>query len=239
MATNAQLQDPVNALKAKQPAVSGSDASDSQAPAPAPAKGVASVPAQASQQPATTVSSAAAAFSVSGGTAASDKTAQASGAAPSAPAQAAASSTLTQVLAATDRMRSTGQNHVEVQVKLETGDQLTVRLQMSQGTIKPVFRTESPELRQAIEQNWAGFRSAASERGLQISNPVFESPSSQGGFNAFSNREQSRQQANDAYQPDGMSFIPAGAFSTNAKSNPANPVSMPASPVESGVQLYA
>jgi hypothetical protein len=153
------------------------------------------------------------------------------------PAQIATTATLNRVMEAADKMRTIGDNRVELQVKLDDGQQVTVRLQMTQGTVHTIFKTESPELRQAIEQNWGGFRTDASQRGLQISTPVFESPSSQGGFNSFANREQTRQQTGEGPERDGANIIPMPNPALNGKATPALPVA--ASLVGTGVQLYA
>ena len=138
---------------------------------------------------------------------------------------------------AADKMTSDGSTHVEVQVNLGSGQQLTIRLQMTQGAVYPIFKTSSPELRQAIEQNWSGFRTGATERGLQISNPVFESPSAGSGFNAFGSRGQSRQPGGEPSNADG-----AELSAKAAPSNVTNPTqSLPPPPAESGssVQMYA
>jgi len=161
------------------------------------------------------------------------------GKAPGAPAaqtsQSLASTALNQVLNSADKMTSDGSSHVAVQINLGDGQQLTVRLQMSQGTIHPIFKTESPELRQAIEQNWSGFRTGASERGLQIATPVFESAGSEGGFNAFANGNQSRQHDTEPSEADS----PAAAIPQPSRTNQILP--MPPSPPPAGtsVQMYA
>jgi hypothetical protein len=156
-------------------------------------------------------------------------------ASPVLPQQQAASTALRQVVESADQMRSDGKTNVEVQVKLDDGQQLTVRLQMSQGSVHPIFKTESPELRQAIEQNWAGFRSSASERGLQISTPVFESPSGQGAFNSFGSHDQSREPAGDPSDAE-VPYPRSGLLPANRPTVSQTPA---ASPIGSGVQLYA
>jgi hypothetical protein len=150
--------------------------------------------------------------------------------------QPAGSQVLTQVMESATRMTSDGQSNVKVQVKLDDGQELTVKLQMTQGAVHAVFKTESPELKQAIEQNWAGFRTDASERGLEIAAPVFESPSSDSGFGSLPNHEQPQQST-----PDPESFETTKIPSTPAAV--AQPVtqtqSRAASETEGGVNLYA
>ena len=149
--------------------------------------------------------------------------------------QTFASTALDQVMDAADKLTSSSTTHVEVQVNLADGQQLTVRLQMSQGSIQPTFKSASPELRQAIEQNWSGFRTGATERGLEISNPVFESPSSQAGFNASGNRNQSSQPDAD---PSEAASQPAAASAPNVI-GPILPSPLIPTPAGSSVQMYA
>jgi len=153
------------------------------------------------------------------------------------PQSALTSGTLNQVMEAADKMTSDGQSQVELQVNLGDGQQLTVRLQMSQGSFHPIFKTESPELRQAIEQNWAGFRSSASERGLEIATPVFESPSSGGSFDAAGNHKQSQQpegETGEATSPETFTAPSPGAGADQPVTTPTAPI-----PVGSSVQMYA
>jgi hypothetical protein len=178
-----------------------------------------------------------AAFSISTPPGFTEKTASTSQPAPASAPQTFVSTALDQVMEAADKMTSTSGSHVEVQVNLADGQQLTVRLQMIQGSIQPVFKSASPELRQAIEQNWSGFRTGASERGLEISNPVFESPSSQAGFNASGNRNQSSQPDTKPSET-GASQSLAGAAARNVVA-PTLPSPLTAAPAGSSVQMYA
>jgi hypothetical protein len=147
------------------------------------------------------------------------------------------SGTLNEVMEAADKMTSDGQSQVELQVNLGDGQQLTVRLQMSEGSFHPIFKTESPELRQAIEQSWAGFRSSASERGLDIATPVFESPSSGGSFDATGSERQSQQpegETAEANNPGSFTLPSPRNGSNQTATTPPAPL-----PVGSSVQMYA
>jgi hypothetical protein len=174
------------------------------------------------------------AFSISNSAILTEKTPSANSTA-GAYSQNLASTALNQVMEAADKMTSAGSSHVEVQVNLGDGQQLSVRLQLSQGAVHAVFKAASPEMRQAIEQNWSGFRTGASERGLQISTPVFESPSSGGNFNTFGNRNQSG-------QPDGELPDAEGGQPSMPKASQQTPiVPSPLAPSSAGssVQMYA
>jgi hypothetical protein len=203
--------------------------------APAVAKTIAAPQGSTSQQPSTPAAQAPA-FSISNAAILAEKTSPGTSTA-STSSQNLASTALNNVMEAADKMTSDGTSHVEVQVNLGDGQQLSVRLQMTQGTVHTVFKTTSPELRQAIEQNWSGFRTGATERGLQISTAVFESPGSEGSFNTFGNRNQSGQPDAEFQDADGgQPSMPKGSQETATPiiSSPPAP-----SPAGSSVQMYA
>jgi hypothetical protein len=242
MAAQAQLQETGVSFRTAGPASVESEqperAALSSAPAatrPAPAQQQAipsQQPAAQSAQPAQTAPTAA--FSIA--TPASF-TQSVAGTPAALPGHELANTTLNQVMESADKMQSDGKSNVALQVKLDDGQQISIHLQITQGSIRPVFKTESPELRQAIEQNWAGFRSAASERGLNISTPVFESPSSGGSFNAYGNRDQSRGSSGDPSDAEAGQPSPQTPFRPSG--NPVVSQSQAAPPVGSGVQMYA
>jgi hypothetical protein len=168
-------------------------------------------------------------------TASTDKTSTASAASDaSARQQALTAATLSRVMDTAATMRTSSQNRVEMQLKLDDGQEITVRLQMTQGVVRPIFKTESTELRQALEQGWAGFRSAASEKGLDIARPVFESAGSESGFGSFGSREQSGQAGGEIYEAE--ETLP-GQPAAKASTNPT--VTTVPSTTGSAVQLYA
>ena len=240
MATHAQFQESGSSFRIAEPA-SAQPERTPQSPAPAAKSAPAQPAANSSQQPVaqtaqTTQTTPTAAFSIAG-PATFTQGASASGTPTALPGHELANSTLNQVMESADKMQSDGKTNVELQVKLDDGQQLSIHLQMSQGSVRPVFKTESPELRQAIEQNWAGFRSAASERGLDISTPVFESPGSGSSFNANGNRDQSRGSDGDPSDVEAGQPSPQMAFRSSG--NQVLSQSPAAAPAGSGVQMYA
>ncbi|MCE9612517.1 MAG: hypothetical protein K8R23_20140 [Chthoniobacter sp.] len=137
---------------------------------------------------------------------------------------------------AAERLRATGGERLEVQIRLDAGHELTVRLHLLQGEVKPVFVTESQELRRAIEQNWAQFTDRSSDKSTRVTTPVFESPNSQSGMNDLNQRQrEGRERAFSQAQDEffaGPNLPGRNPFrGPNAK--PAT-VGLP-----SGVQLYA
>ncbi len=99
-------------------------------------------------------------------------------------------------LEAAEHVRMSGQERVEIRMRLDSGQELLIELRVSQqGEVKPVFRTESEALRQALEQNWSRFSSAGTERGIKLSNPVFESPQTQSGMSDLNQNHDGRERA--------------------------------------------
>lgn len=94
-----------------------------------------------------------------------------------------AATVIKHVFEAVERMRSDGQSHVELQVKLKDGTEIAIKLQFRDGSVQPVFKTDSSELRQALERNWNQFSSESTGRGMRVTAPVFESPDMQPGAN--------------------------------------------------------
>jgi hypothetical protein len=83
------------------------------------------------------------------------------------------------------RLQTDGHTSVEMQIRLPDGQQLAVRLQLNAGELQVTFRTDSSHWREAVSQAWPEFSNNAFDRGIKITNPVFEAPSAQAGFNHF------------------------------------------------------
>ena len=137
---------------------------------------------------------------------------------------------------AAERLRVTGQERVEVQVRLEAGQELTVRLHLANGEVKPVFLTDSQDLRRAIEQNWAQFSDRNSDRTTRVTTPVFESPNSQSGMNDLNQRQrEGRERAFSQAQAEAFA-----AANTPGRGAPRrSTVSGPTLTAPAGIQLYA
>lgn len=137
---------------------------------------------------------------------------------------------------AAERLRVTGGERVEVQIKLDAGQTLTVRLQLVHGEVKPIFLTDSHELRQAIEQNWSQFSDRGADRNVRLTTPVFESPNSQSGMNDLNQQQrEGRQRAfADAQEAAFAGNVPFGR-NLPRRTNAAAPSAAPVS----GVRLYA
>ena len=152
-----------------------------------------------------------------------------------------------QVLDSAARMTSDGQRNVELQVKLTDGTQIAIKLQLVDGRIQPTFKTDSLELRQAIEQNWSQFSSGSTARTGQITPPIFETPGAHAGMNDSSQQQQGRQQPQEAWAGENNSPFASGQFSQGNRrqgESAGQPVGAPAAqpatpPAKSGVTRTA
>jgi hypothetical protein len=127
-----------------------------------------------------------------------------------------------------ERLQTDGHTNVEMQLKLADGQQLTVRLQLHAGEVRATFRTDSHDWRDAITRGWSDFSSSAADRGLRITNPVFEAPNPQPGFNQFEQQSRHRQQPHDSSTESDQSFrSPSPEKSPGSRSTPPAPSAAP------------
>ncbi len=137
---------------------------------------------------------------------------------------------------AVERIRVTDGERVEIEIKLDAGPALTVRLQVIRGEVKPTFLTDSHALRQAIEKSWSQFSERGGERSVRVTTPVFESPNSQSGMNDLNQqqREGRRRAFAEAWEEASAGRMPAGPNSSHG----VGPALAAAAP-SVGVRLYA
>jgi hypothetical protein len=162
------------------------------------------------------------------------------------PAQvsAAAHRAVDAVLASTDRFTPVTQSSVDLQ--LSVGDApLSVRVEVRAGVVHATFRTDSPELRTALAQEWqaAGHQQSA-DQSLRLAPAVFansdrssgDAGSALAGQNFSQGREQSARSAPEFF-PTGSARASLGAAVT------AEPAATPAparrSTVNSSARLHA
>jgi hypothetical protein len=150
-----------------------------------------------------------------------------------------AASVVKQVMDTAADMRSDGRSNVELQMKLADGTGVAIKLQWRNGQVMTTFKTESSELRQAIEQNWTQFSSQSTERGVSVATPVFESPGAQAGANNLS--QQQERQRNPGQTADGgaQEFPGRARQSSQVTRMGATPDTQPAAQISAGLEIYA
>ena len=142
---------------------------------------------------------------------------------------------VTHTLQAMERLRVTGQETVQVALKLDSGHELTIDLRVVNGEITPFIRTESESLRLALEQNWSHFSQRGGDRDLRVTTPVFESPQTSSNMSDLNQQRDGRQRAYNEPAPD---FLQPQTLRRNAHHNPPRPTAPTTAPAE-GVRLYA
>jgi hypothetical protein len=106
------------------------------------------------------------------------------------------------------RMRTIGTERVEVAVKLESGDTLTIQLRLANGEVTPTIQTSSEGLRTAIEQNWAQFSDRSADRGVRMTPPVFDANQSSSNMADLSQQRHGRDSAYPEAQPELFPNLP-------------------------------
>ena len=142
---------------------------------------------------------------------------------------------VTQTFHAAEQMRVSGQERVEVAVKLDGGHDIIIRLHMANGEVTPTIRTESEPLRLALEQNWSRFSQRGSDSDLRITTPVFESPKTSSNM---SDLNQQRDQRQRAFNEPAQEFYQSQTPRRNATPNAPRPASLTPMPAN-GMTLYA
>gem|GEM_PF-6128779 len=141
-----------------------------------------------------------------------------------------------QIERAVERMRTQGQQRIELRLPTQDGGEILVRLQMEAGQVKAVFRTESDGLRDALEAGWNQFAASAPERAQKVSSVVFEAPTTQSGMGGFNQTSDQRGRQQAFAEAEGRVNAPASTFPTT-KITPLATRSPVATAV--GLQIYA
>ena len=142
---------------------------------------------------------------------------------------------VTHTLQASEQLRATGLQRMEVAVKLDSGHDLTIQLRIENGQVTPVIRTASEPLRTALEQNWSLFAQRTGDRELRISTPVFESPQTSSNMSDLNQQRDGHQRAFNEPAPENFQSSPQRR---NTPPQIPRPASTSAGLAE-GVRLYA
>jgi hypothetical protein len=108
-----------------------------------------------------------------------------------------ASHAVDSVLAVTENFTSGERNSVNLQFSV-SGVDLAVRVDLRGDVVHTVFRTDSPELRVALEREWQSVAGEAGDRSQRLADPVFTSASS--GSSTHSNSSATDQRGSNARQ---------------------------------------
>ena len=134
-----------------------------------------------------------------------------------------------------EHVRAMGRDHVEIQMRLRDGQEVTVSLRLEHGEWKPVFKTDTAALCQALEQNWHRAAAQPSAQAVKFGTPVFESQGAQTDLGQNAQQQAGgRERAFDRREQESAFGTAAPLPRKNAAAaNPARPAATTA------VQLYA
>jgi hypothetical protein len=139
-----------------------------------------------------------------------------------------------------ERMRSENRGQMELQLKLKDGQDLTIQLKMVDGELRPMFKTDSADLRQALEQGWGQFANTAKDGGIRLAAPVFES-SGQGlaNQNQSQNPQQNQQRQAQSGRTPQADFFTLEGQKQPEKSGAVKPVYPEKQTQAAGLSLFA
>lgn len=121
-----------------------------------------------------------------------------------------------------ERLHTDSHTNVEMKVKLPDGQQLTVRLQLHAGEVRAVFRTDSAEWREAITRGWSDIAGNSAEHGVRLTDPAFESPGTQAGFDNLNQQPRDRRDDAESTANDAP-FVPGSKKNPKTKAPPTSP----------------
>jgi hypothetical protein len=111
--------------------------------------------------------------------------------------------------------------HLEVQVDLQGGDTLQVRLDLRGDALQSTFRTDSPELRMALQRAWPEFMERSQQNGLNLSPASFDSPGMSSDSGAGSQADGRRQGSQESEGPLPEAFRKAPSQFARKSGEPA------------------
>ncbi|MBC7366684.1 MAG: hypothetical protein H7343_07705 [Undibacterium sp.] len=156
-------------------------------------------------------------------------------AAPSTTAEitAAAHRAVDAVLASTERLTSVTSSFINLKFSVGGAD-LDVRVEVRGGAVHATFRTDSPELRTALAQEWQSTNSLPADHSLRLAAPVFAAGDRSGAeAGAAFSGEQSSQARDQHARPSAEFVLPGTTRSRLGSSSPAGAAGVPALPARS------
>jgi hypothetical protein len=111
-------------------------------------------------------------------------------------------------------------SRIEIELPVQDAKPVRVRLELRNDEIQAVFRTDSPELRDALQQAWPQFSQRSHDRGLPLGEARFES-----SLNSQTSQEQQQQQNPSRQSPrESSAFAPEAPRAAKTTSIPVRKV---------------
>ncbi len=130
-------------------------------------------------------------------------------------------SVLTGLNGGLEQIQQHGDSRVDLRLPLEGGTHVDIQLRFQDGAVHASLITGSPELRDALRQQWSQLASTSNSLGLRLAEPAFQSPSENGSGLA---QQQSHGQRQGAPRDDSAPNpqLPRPAFKSVPR--PTNPL---------------
>lgn len=141
-----------------------------------------------------------------------------------------------------ERIQQSGHDRMDLRLTLEGGGEVSIALQVRDGAVHAAFQTNSPEMREALQKNWAQMAARSENLSIPLAEPTFKSSNNNSG-NFFQQQDpRDRQEASQGQGQWQGQGNPRTAFQDNAAAQSAKRVAPAATPVRrasSGLNLYA
>jgi Flagellar hook-length control protein FliK len=109
-----------------------------------------------------------------------------------------------------EQIRQHGDSRVDLRLPLEGGSHVDIQLRLQDGAVHASLITASPELREALRQQWSQLASSSNSMGLRLAEPAFESaPQTGSGFAQQQSHRQQQGSTSDDSAPTAPSSRPS------------------------------
>ena len=112
--------------------------------------------------------------------------------------------------------------HLEVDVALDNGESMRVRLDLRGGALHSTFRTDSAEMRAALQQAWPEFAERSLQQGIRLGDATFTS-GGRGGSQDLGSGPQSDGRSRQSGSENGNPFFPGARKAAGQQSSATNP----------------
>jgi len=137
------------------------------------------------------------------------------------------------VLAAAESISSSNRGHMDLDVPMQNNETVRVRIELRSGEIHATIRTDSPELREALEKSWPDFSVRTGERGIKLADANFSPLLRDGGSGGQGSRRDPPPDQNSWHHRDLSDTVRQG------RSKPSEAANKTPSPVHGPVTLWA
>ncbi len=138
---------------------------------------------------------------------------------------------------AIERMRTHGEQHMEMRLPMRDGQEVVVKLRLEQGEVKATFQSTSDTLQQALETGWSQVTHASNERAGKIASTVVETSSLESGTGSFQQSPDHRDRSGNTRYSETLFAPLPGQPETRKAAPPRRPA--PGLSPSTSLEIYA